>query len=142
MATPVRLPPGRPRLATRPAATGSTPVSKTIGIVDDARLERSVVAVDERGAVVGSLLAFDAAHPQLWRRLLGDDSGAIAAVGVHERVRNRGAGTALVAFASEQLRDRGVGRCHIGWTDRLSFYGRLGYRPWRRFERATLQLVR
>ena len=31
--TPVRLPPGRLRLATRPTWTGSTPVVKTIGIV-------------------------------------------------------------------------------------------------------------
>src|SRR5262249_12730738 len=31
--TPVRLPPGRLRLVTRPAWTGSMPVSRTIGIV-------------------------------------------------------------------------------------------------------------
>ena len=31
--TPVRLPPGRLRLATSPASTGSTPIEKTIGIV-------------------------------------------------------------------------------------------------------------
>ena len=31
--TPVRLPPGRLRLATKPAATGSKPVTKTTGIV-------------------------------------------------------------------------------------------------------------
>src|SRR5262249_36412939 len=32
--TPVRLAPGRLRLATSPAATGSTPATKTIGIVE------------------------------------------------------------------------------------------------------------
>ena len=32
-AMPVRLPPGRLRLATSPAATGSPPIEKTIGIV-------------------------------------------------------------------------------------------------------------
>ena len=31
--TPVRLPPGRDRLSTTPSATGSPPISKTIGIV-------------------------------------------------------------------------------------------------------------
>ena len=31
--TPVRLPPGRDRLLTMPRATGSPPISKTIGIV-------------------------------------------------------------------------------------------------------------
>jgi hypothetical protein len=34
MLTPVRLPPGRERLATRPVATGSPPLVKTIGIVE------------------------------------------------------------------------------------------------------------
>lgn len=32
--TPVTLPPGRLRLATSPAATGSAPVANTIGMVD------------------------------------------------------------------------------------------------------------
>jgi predicted N-acetyltransferase YhbS len=52
-------------------------------------------------------------------------------------MRERRIGTALVAYACEQLRDRGVVNCHIGWTPFLSFYGRLGFRPWRRFEMAT-----
>ena len=34
MLTPVRLPPGRARLATKPFATGSPPPAKTIGIVE------------------------------------------------------------------------------------------------------------
>jgi len=34
MLKPVRLPPGRARLATRPSATGSAPTEKTIGIVE------------------------------------------------------------------------------------------------------------
>jgi len=32
--TPVRLPPGRARLAINPAATGSPPITETIGIVE------------------------------------------------------------------------------------------------------------
>ena len=39
--TPVRLPPGRLRLTTRPSRTGSTPTRKTIGIVDVARHRRT-----------------------------------------------------------------------------------------------------
>jgi hypothetical protein len=41
MQTPVRLPPGRGKLATRPASTGSMPVSKTIGIVEVASFAAS-----------------------------------------------------------------------------------------------------
>jgi predicted N-acetyltransferase YhbS len=48
-------------------------------------------------------------------------------------MEGHGIGTALVACASEILRDRGAGTCHIGWTVRESFYIRAGYRPWRRY---------
>jgi hypothetical protein len=43
--TPVRLPPGRLRLAARPNCTGSTPMLKTIGMVAVAALAASVAGV-------------------------------------------------------------------------------------------------
>jgi ribosomal protein S18 acetylase RimI-like enzyme len=103
-------------------------------------LESAIIAVDERNAVVGSLLATDHGTPQLWRHLLGPDSGSIGAVGVAESVRDRGVGTAMLAHACESLRKRGVGSCHISWTTLLSFYGRLGFLPWRRYETASRDL--
>ena len=49
---PVRLPPGRARLATRPSLTGSSPTTKTMGIVVVAALaanaERSPAVDDHR----------------------------------------------------------------------------------------------
>jgi FlaG/FlaF family flagellin (archaellin) len=41
----VALPPGRLRLATRPIATGSPPMAKTIGMVAVAALAASVASV-------------------------------------------------------------------------------------------------
>ena len=43
--TPVTLPPGRLRLATRPSRTGSPPVSKTIGMVVVAAFAASAAGV-------------------------------------------------------------------------------------------------
>src|SRR5438128_7482533 len=43
--TPVALPPGRLRLATRPSATGSEPVPKTIGMLEVAALAATAPAV-------------------------------------------------------------------------------------------------
>jgi GNAT superfamily N-acetyltransferase len=103
-------------------------------------LESAVLAVDDRGAIVGSLLATDHRRPQLWRRLLGKDSGSIGAVGVAESARGSGVGTAMLAYACELLRGCGVGNCHISWTTLLSFYGRLGFQPWRRYETASRDL--
>jgi hypothetical protein len=61
--TPVRLPPGRARLATRPNSTGSVPLLKTIGIVEVALLAASTegppgrdyidVTIDEVGGQSG-----------------------------------------------------------------------------------------
>jgi ABC-type uncharacterized transport system substrate-binding protein len=53
--TPVRLPPGRARLATRPNSTGSVPLLKTIGIVEVALLAAST---EEPPVSAQSLTAF------------------------------------------------------------------------------------
>jgi GNAT superfamily N-acetyltransferase len=106
----------------------------------DEGLASAFLAVDERGDLVGSLVAADHSRPQLWRHLLGSDSGSIGAVGVADTVRGRGVGTAMLAHACDWLRDCGVGNCHISWTTLLSFYGRLGFLPWRRYETASREL--
>ncbi len=108
--------------------------------VADEELDTAIVAVGEEGQIVGSLLAADQHQPQLWRSMLGDALGTINAVGVDERVEGRGVGTRMVAYACEQLQARGVINCHISWVVLLSFYGRLGFTPWREYERAELEL--
>ena len=49
--TPVRFPPGRFKLATRPASTGSAPVRKTIGIVAVAVLAASAAVFPPVAAI-------------------------------------------------------------------------------------------
>jgi GNAT superfamily N-acetyltransferase len=90
-----------------------------------------VIALDEGGAIVGSLLV---GRDWLWD---GRSSGTIACVGVSEAARGGGVGTALTAFACELLRDRGVDDCYIDYTTRLDFYGRLGFTPWRQYDSAS-----
>jgi len=90
------------------------------------------------GGVVGTLLLFPPACRWLganivWKELLGADLGGLGAVGVAASERGRGIGIALVARASEVLRERGTGNCHIDWTGLLDFYGKLGYLPWRQY---------
>ena len=53
--TPVTLPPGRLRLATRPIATGSLPPVKTIGIVAVADLAASAAAVPPVATITATL---------------------------------------------------------------------------------------
>jgi beta-N-acetylhexosaminidase len=107
--------------------------------------EDILAAWNGHGDVVGTLLTFTRHSPgaerdRIWTTLLGEDMGGLGAVGVAEKERGRGIGLALVARASEGLKARGVGNCHIGWTWLLDFYGRLGYGTWRSFEMAWRDL--
>jgi ribosomal protein S18 acetylase RimI-like enzyme len=89
-------------------------------------------------AIVGSLILYSPlAHPSrfdgFWTEMLGDPLGEIGCVGVAEAEQGRGIGTAMVARASEILKQRGVAAVHIGWVYRVNFYGHLGYAKWQAF---------
>jgi predicted N-acetyltransferase YhbS len=104
---------------------------------EEGRHDDILVAWDDKtpvGAVLMNKADVAGMHPDaLWHRILGDDLGTIGAVGVDDARRGQGIGLALVGAAAERLRARGVRQCLIGWTDLLSFYGRLGYTVWREY---------
>ena len=96
-------------------------------------------------AIVGSLILYSPlAHPSrfdgFWKKMLGDPLGEIGCVGVAEAAQGRGIGTAMVARASEILKQRGVAAVHIGWVYRVDFYGRLGYAKWQAFHMGSRSL--
>jgi len=105
---------------------------------------RIVVAVEADDTIVGALLTEVAGQGTnwagTWAAILGTDMGAIGAVGVAPQVRMKGVGTGLMARAAELLRDEGAGNCHVGWTGLLSFYGRLGFEPWREYAMSRRQI--
>jgi beta-N-acetylhexosaminidase len=101
------------------------------------RLDSSVlVARDRAGAVAGTLLFRGPLGATIYEPLLGPDAGTIGCVGVAAPARGAGVGSAMVARASELLRDAGTRACHIGWTRRERFYTRVGYSTWRRYHMA------
>ena len=105
------------------------------------RLDSSVlVARDRAGAIVGTLLFRGPLGATIYEPLLGPGAGTIGCVGVADPARGAGVGSAMVARASELLRDAGTRACHIGWTRREQFYARLGYVPWRRYHMARRPL--
>lgn len=99
-----------------------------------------LIARDERtGHIVGTLFMYSPrSHASrsdlIWQTLLGQDAGAIGAVGVAEAERGRGIGIGIVARASEILKERGVGNCYIDWVVLTDFYARLGYGIWREYQ--------
>jgi GNAT superfamily N-acetyltransferase len=92
-----------------------------------------LLARDDAGAICATLLLDGPGADTVFEPMLGRAAATINCVGVAPHAQGRGIGTALVARASEVLRDRGAGTCHISWTVRESFYTRAGYRPWRRY---------
>ena len=92
-----------------------------------------LLARDGAGTIVATLLFDGPGADTVFLPMLGPAAATIGCVGVAPHMEGRGIGTALVARASQILRDRGAGACHIGWTVRESFYTRAGYRPWRRY---------
>jgi GNAT superfamily N-acetyltransferase len=88
---------------------------------------------DGAGTIVATLLLDGPGADTVYGPMLGPAAATISCVGVAPHMEGRGIGTALVARASEILRDRGAGTCHISWTVRESFYARAGYHPWRRY---------
>ena len=81
------------------------------------RLDASVlVARDRAGGVMGTLLFSGPPGATIYEPMLGRDAGTIGCVGVAAAVRGAGVGSAMVARASELLRDAGTRACHIGWT--------------------------
>ncbi|MBE3558063.1 MAG: GNAT family N-acetyltransferase [Ktedonobacteraceae bacterium] len=97
-----------------------------------------LVARDHLRRVVGTLIMYSPrSHPErtdvIWQSLLGQNAGAMGVVGVAATERGRGIGIALVARASEILKERGVGNCYIDWVELTDFYARLGYGIWREY---------
>jgi GNAT superfamily N-acetyltransferase len=102
-------------------------------------------ARSQDGQVAGAVtMCSPLSHPSRmdvrWKSLLGANAGAIGEVGVVAPARRQGVGHALVARASELLRDRGAGQCFIGWAWMIGLYGDLGYRVWQEYRMGRREL--
>ena len=83
----------------------------------------------------------------LWREALAAELGpmpvtlaGIGPLGVAPDVRGAGAGLALVRGAAAWLQERGASDAVINWTTLTGFYGRLGARVWRTYQRVHASL--
>jgi ribosomal protein S18 acetylase RimI-like enzyme len=101
------------------------------GLISDIVIARSA------SELVGCVIMNDVSCPdwtgRQWRTFLGEDMGALGAVGVKATERGKGIGLAMVAEASRILRDRGVRNCFVHWTWLVDWYGKLGYRVYQEY---------
>lgn len=78
--------------------------------------------------------------PQLyWRQALegpGVRVGGMGPLGLDDAARGGGLGLAIVGAGADWLKGRGLTDAVINWTTLTTFYGKLGARVWRTYQRA------
>lgn len=75
------------------------------------------------------------ANALFWYRLFDEDYGGIGPLGVSSEVRGKGLGLALVEAGVAYLQSLGVKDCAIDWTNLTEFYGKLGFKIWKSYDR-------
>jgi len=75
-----------------------------------------------------------------WRPLLGEAYGGLGPIGLADSVRGKGLGMALLCKGVEYVKQQGAQRMAIDWTDLVDFYGRIGFRVWKRYYGAPCEL--
>lgn len=96
-------------------------------------LEEVTFAVDNAGKIVGFLFTSTSEstliQPGKYWLQSATEWGSIGPLGLHPAIRGGGGGLGLVAAAMRYLAERGLKYARIDWTDLVSFYGKLGFKP-------------
>jgi predicted N-acetyltransferase YhbS len=100
------------------------------------RIADHMVLLTARGVVGFCRLNFDDSWQPLARyypHQLPKPWGQLGTIGVSQDSRGKGYGAAVLDAGLRRLRDSGVRGCVIDWTELLDFYGKFGFKPYRRY---------
>lgn len=91
------------------------------------------------GSIAGFARICDAKGPVLapgvyWRAAMREAPGGLGPIGVDAAKRGSGVGLALLRYGVAELEARGVRTMAVDWTDLVDFYGKIGFRVWKRYE--------
>ncbi|MER3473005.1 MAG: GNAT family N-acetyltransferase [Armatimonadota bacterium] len=75
-----------------------------------------------------------------WRKLLGEAYGGLGPIGLAASTRGKGLGLALLCKGVEYVKAQGATRMAIDWTNLVDFYGKIGFRVWKRYHPASVTL--
>lgn len=99
-----------------------------------------MLAIDTaNGDIVGFSRIYDGSSPVLgpgvyWRSLMGSNPGGLGPIGIDASRRGAGLGYGLLVHCMRELRARGIDTMVIDWTDLINFYGKTGFKVWKRYE--------
>lgn len=98
------------------------------------------LAVDtDDGSIVGFSRIYDGGSPVrgpsvYWLGLMGAHPGGLGPIGIDASRRGEGLGMGLLRYCVRELAARGVETMVIDWTDLADFYGKIGFKVWKRYE--------
>ncbi len=104
-----------------------------------------VIAV-ERGEIIGFCHTFTPESIELrgsthWFPLLRGRWGGLGPIGIAAAHRGRGLGLALLCYSVWHNKQRGVTDMVIDWTGLVDFYGRIGFKIWKRYWQGSKNLM-
>jgi len=106
---------------------------------------RDILILTQGDAVVGFCHTFHRGSKRIgpsiyWRKLLGEAYGGLGPIGLAESARGKGLGQALLCKGVEYVQQQGAQRVAIDWTDLVDFYGKIGFRVWKRYHPSSRNL--
>lgn len=101
---------------------------------------REYVVLKKAGQIVGFCRINDPDSPYIaqnvyWSPLFDGKTGGIGPLGIDSAERKKGYGRQIVEAGEAVLRQRGMENIVIDWTGLAEFYGKMGYRPWKVYQK-------
>lgn len=75
-----------------------------------------------------------------WRDLLGENFGGLGPIGIDKDYRKKDLGLTLLYKSLCILKERGVNKMCIDWTDLFDFYGIFNFMPWKGYMHMNKEL--
>jgi len=105
-----------------------------------------IVIVVERDEIIGFCHTFTPESIELrgsthWFPLLQGRWGGLGPIGIAADHRGRGLGLALLCYSVWHNKQRGVTDMVIDWTGLVDFYGRIGFKIWKRYWQGSKDLT-
>ncbi|MFN3421461.1 MAG: GNAT family N-acetyltransferase [Armatimonadota bacterium] len=105
-----------------------------------------IVIAIERDEIIGFCHTFIPESIELrgsthWFPLLQGRWGGLGPIGIAAAHRGRGLGLALLCYSVWHNKQRGVTDMVIDWTDLVDFYGRIGFKIWKRYWQGSKTLT-
>lgn len=92
-----------------------------------------IILAKENNRIVGTTLI---SEDKKWDKILSSPIGTIGAIGVEEKNRGRGIGSAMMSYSLEKLKQEKFKTVYLGWTYLKDWYEKLGFKMWRKYHMA------